>query len=115
MKEAPNKTKKTDEVGDEIHRILDKTPALHVESREISIRVPDNICTFNAAVRVSRRGTGSKRILFPLSEIENISVHSLGSSKFARLDDSILRVPDGFQLSIKKIPEDVEGVLLTFE
>lgn len=109
------KEKISDDVGEEIFRILDETPALHLENREVSIRVPDSFCTFNVALSVNRQRTGSPKIRFPLNEIERISVHALGSSKFSRLDDSILKTPDGFQLSIKKIPEEVEGVLLTFE
>jgi hypothetical protein len=104
-----------DDVGEEILRILDETPALHLENREVSIRVPDSFCTFNAALSLNRQGIGSSKIRFPLDEIERISVHALGSPKFSRLDDSILKTPDEFQLSIEKIPEEVEGILLTFE
>jgi len=115
MTKAPKKTRVSDDIGEEIYRILDETPVLHVKSREVSIRVPDSFCTFNAAASVNRQELGSGEICFPLDEIERISVHSLGSSEFARLDDLILKIPEGFQLSTKKIPEEVEGILLTFE
>lgn len=67
------------------------------------------------AVSVRHRGIFSKRILFPISNVNHIVVHSLGSSRFDRLDDSIAKTPNGFELSIEKIPKNVEGILLTFE
>lgn len=109
------KTKMTDDVGEKIHKILDETPALHVENCEVSIRVPDKLCTFDVAAAINRQITSFEKIPFPISEIKRMTVHSLGSSKFVRLDNAISQISNGFQLSIKKIPEDLESILLTIE
>lgn len=112
---ATKTAKELIDVGEKIFKILNKTRALHIESREVSIKVPERSCRFDVAVSVRHRGIFSKRVLFPISDVSRIIVHSLGSSRFDRLDDSITKVPNGFELSIERIHKDVEGILLTFE
>lgn len=112
---ATKTAKELIDVGEKIFEILNKARALHIESREVSIRVPERSCTFDVAVSVRHRGIFSKKVLFPIGNVNHIVVHSLGSSRFARLDNSILRVPHGFELAIDRIPKSVEGILLTFE
>lgn len=114
MTKGSKNEKKTNDIGEEIYRILEKARALQVESREVSIKAPENSGTFNAAVKLNRGASASRKILFPL-DVERITIHSLGPSKFAQLDDLVEKVSNGFQLHINKISKDVEDLLLTIE
>jgi len=77
MTKGSKNEKKTNDIGEEIHRILEKARALQVESREVSIKVPENSGTFNAAVKLNRGASAFRKILFPLN-VERITIHSLG-------------------------------------
>lgn len=114
MTKGSKNEKKTNDIGEEIYRILEKARALQVVNREVSIRAPENSGTFRAAVKLNRGTSAPSKLLFPLG-VERITIHSLGPSKFTRLDNLVEKVSNGVQLHTNKIPEDVEDLLLTIE
>lgn len=101
-------------VIEKITESLEKVKALKVEGRGIKIRVPEDVCQYDAIVRViSKHAILSKKIPFNLPQISEISGTFMPS--LIPLREAIQKAQEGFWLSMNNIPPGTEYILLSFQ
>jgi hypothetical protein len=101
------------EVMQKISRSLERIHFFKKEAQSIYIKTPQKIVQYDAAIRVRESGVISKKIRFPLPQVECINGMCMPS--LFQLGKSIKRTPTGFVLSVEDIPAGTELVLMQFQ
>lgn len=110
-------TKSVMDIALVIQKALKSIKGLSIESRELTLRVPEKTCEDDIAIRVRHPAIRSRKITFDIPNLNHVTVHTLGSATppMKIVDSSLIRTSSGFDVCVNNVPKGVEYLLFQLE